>query len=279
MSAAEQNWEDRGGHVQVRTDDDVSPYDNPEPGPLVPGEFAILERGIVLARPHGRGYELRGDVARLSSGALVCRYRTKGVDGDNILTYDRWHPDDNITRVRRPHGVDWVAWAKAKKQSLGGAGELGPRPDAEPEDLVRFKAMFPSVARRLQIDTAPEVTRVFGLGKIFVNGGFGPEFWHDFLDRHSVAADFGGYGQLADCAALTEETLWDLATASTLVANAAAIQLQSGAVQSRYLLEPKHEKMCKRPDLVHCANVTTVFSRCPITVAWYESFTQFQNPF
>jgi hypothetical protein len=272
-------WLEPGRFVQVPTADDTSPYSNPEPGPLIPGPFEVLQRGIVIAYPHGRGHQLRGDVARLSTGALVCRYSVPAIDGGSIPTVDRWHPDDNVQRVQRPRGRDWVAWARSKKQTLA-AGEIGPRPDASPEDLVRFKALFPSVARRLGIDTTPLISRVFELGAISVRGDLGWQFWHDTLDRHSAAADFGTYGKLADCPESTEETMWVLASSSVVIQNAAAIKLQAGAVQSLYRVGAEHAHMLKRPDQVHGAFVTTVFARVgPITVAWVEGFHPEQHPF
>jgi hypothetical protein len=270
-------WRDPGRHVQIKTADDNSPYENPPPEPLVPGKFAVLQRGIVLAHRHGRGHQVLGDVARLSTGELRCRYALKGVDG-NIITCDRWHPEDEIRRVDRPVGKDWPAWARSKKQTIAQAWELAPR--AEPPDLVKFRRESPTVARLLGIDAPTVVTRVFPIGTVFVSGGFGPDFWHKYIDMHASEADFGANGQFAGCAPLNDETFWTLETASILVQNAAAIQSQTGAVQSRYRLEGEYERMCKRHDMVNVVNVTTVFSRSgPTTVGWLEEFSPFQSPF
>jgi hypothetical protein len=269
-------YQDRGRFVQIKTAHDTSPYSNPSPEPLVPGDFEILHRNIALSCPNGRGLVLYGDVARLSSGELRCRYPTKGVDG-NFVTYDRWHPDDNIERVVRPHGYDWAAWARTKRQTIAQAWELVPR--TEPPDLLKFRREYPTVAKMQKIDVAAVVTRVFEIGKVFVSGGFGPDFWHSVIDRHASEADFGANGQFAGSAPLTDETFWTLETASILVQNAAAIQSQTGAVQSRYRLEGEYERMCKRHDMVNVANVTTVFSRSgSTTVAWCEEFHPEQHP-
>jgi hypothetical protein len=280
MPPTEEYWAPGWGHVQKRTGDASAPYYNPTPAPLVPGPFAVIERGIVLSRPHGRGYTLNGDVARLSTGALVCRYQTKGADGHDITAVDRWHPNDDVERVTRPLGTDWAAWATRKRHSLGiDRGELGPRPD-DAEDVVKFRREFPTLARRFKLDAAVPVTRVFPVGPVTIQGVLGVHFWHDTIDKHSVEANFGGWGRLADAGPLTEETYWTLASVSVLTANAAAIASKSGCIRSRYLLEPEHEKLLKRPDRIHTADVATVFGRAgPLTLAWIESFDRLQEPF
>lgn len=198
-------------------------------------DFEVVQRNVLLSESlhGGHAVRIRGDVARLSDGTLSARWATPLSDGTPATSSAPYDPLADAATVRlgaRP--FDGAAFIAAQLESkLGGYHSLGP--DADEQEVIRFRKEWPHVADRLCLDGPLLSFRLFDPGPVsYPKGPGAPDFWRAFIERH-CSGDHGRNGEY-DSKPLAADQEWTIDSQPVDVQNRAAIASRSGVVRSRF---------------------------------------------
>jgi len=219
--------------------------------------ISIIARGVTLrrlSRTQPLAPAVEGDIARIGD-RVYARFSIPGRDGRPCVGVAELPAAESMPDVdpRMPHDIDligaamgttWVDYAgqieSTRRDRPDEFYPLGPEPEPE---IDRFCREWPDVAARLKLQAIPPPPRLFAPGPVWrslklAHQGVDDGLLRRVLARH-VAGDWGEYGRHADLV-LTAAELWILPLLSVETQNRHAVRTPvSGAIRSRYRLEPQ----------------------------------------
>lgn len=221
----------------------------PRPAPAAPG-FEIVHTNILLTSSADR-YSLFGDVARLSDGRHIARFSYAGCDGTTLWGYGDWSEDQDVT-ISRYGATDWAHRLRALATRIDA---VPLQPCEKALEYQRMLAQFPVLAQSESVRAefgaaAVPKTQLFPPGSVNYplqirgGGGWAPAWWRRYAELH-CAGEWGVHSRFV-AAQWTPDELWSRGELPMHVQNSIAIATRTGAIVSRFKLEPVDQEMFMR---------------------------------